>query len=74
MNNREIIGKVNVTTEVTGCMNLFYDYLMENCLTNYEASFEPDVIGFNQKVNSTELDYRSYGNKTISIADRIRHE
>ena len=47
MNNREIIGKVNVTTEVTGCMNLFYDYLMEICLTNYEASFEPGVIGFN---------------------------
>ena len=51
MNNKEIVGKVTVTEKVTTCMNLFYDYLMENCLTDYENEFEPGSITF---INSTD--------------------
>ena len=75
MNNKEIVGKVSVTDKVTECMNLFYDYLMENCLQEYEASFEEGVIGFNTSLNVKDPNYyRSYGNNSISTADRIRHQ
>jgi hypothetical protein len=65
-------GLVQLDEDATKCINLYYEYQVEQCLIEYEAKYGGGIfIGFKGNGEpGTDAYYSAYGNLTMSLADR----